>query len=57
MHIAAGLGKPIACFFGDSDVARWRPWGVPHMVIKAESGRVEDIELEEVVDATGRLLD
>lgn len=57
MHVAAGLGKPIACFFGDSDVARWRPWGVPQVVIKAESGRVEDIELQEAVDATRELFD
>lgn len=57
MHIAAGLGKPIACFFGDSDVARWRPWGVPHIVMQAGSGRVEDIETKEVVEAVGELLD
>ena len=56
MHIAAGLGKRIVCFFGDSDVARWRPWGVPHRVLQATSGRVEDIETNEVLDATAQLL-
>lgn len=57
MHIAAGLGKPIACFFGDSDVARWRPWGVAHRVLQAGSGRVEDIETKDALDATAQLLD
>ncbi len=56
MHIAAGLGKRIACFFGDSDVARWRPWGVPHRVLQATSGRVEDIETKDALEATAQLL-
>ena len=56
MHIAAGLGKPIACFFGDSAVARWRPWGVRHIVLQAPSRKVEDISFKEAIDALSRLL-
>lgn len=56
MHLAAGLGKPIACFFGDSPVDRWRPWGVPHVVLQAPSGRVEDVSVQETASAVLRLL-
>jgi ADP-heptose:LPS heptosyltransferase len=55
MHIAAGLGKPIVCFFGDSPVDRWRPWGVPHTVLQAESHRVEDITLDSALKAAEML--
>jgi ADP-heptose:LPS heptosyltransferase len=56
MHLAAGLGKPIACFFGDSPVERWRPWGVPHVVLQAPSHRVKDVAVEEAVHAVTDLL-
>lgn len=56
MHIAAGLGKPIACFFGDSEVARWRPWGGRHVVLKPESGDVAEVTVEEAVVAASELL-
>ena len=56
MHIAAGLGKPIACFFGDSDVARWRPWGVRHAVLEAKSRTVADIAVQDAGDAAADLL-
>jgi ADP-heptose:LPS heptosyltransferase len=56
MHIAAALGKPLLCFFGDSPVDRWRPWGVRHSVLQASSRKVEDISLDEVLGATSLLL-
>ena len=56
MHIAAALGRPIACFFGDSPVERWRPWGVRHIVLQAPTGRVEDVRVEEAADAASALL-
>lgn len=56
MHIAAALGKPIACFFGDSPIDRWRPWGVRHEVLKAVSCKVEDVPVGETLHAVGRLL-
>ena len=43
MHIAAALGKPILCFFGDSDATRWHPWGVPYRLLQPDSRDVADI--------------
>jgi heptosyltransferase-3 len=51
MHIAAALGKPIVCFFGNSDATRWRPWGVPHGVLQPASRNVTDISVEEACAA------
>ena len=42
MHLAAGLGKPILCLFGQSDATRWHPWGVPYELLQAESRDVAD---------------
>ena len=56
MHLAAGLGKPIACFFGDSPVDRWRPWGVPHIVLRPPTHKVEDVSVDEALRATAALL-
>jgi len=43
MHIAAALGKPVLCFFGDSDAARWHPWGVPYRLLQPDSRDAADI--------------
>jgi heptosyltransferase-3 len=43
MHLAAGLGKPIVALFGASRPERWRPWGVPHVVLQKPSEHVADI--------------
>ncbi len=51
MHVAAGLGKPIVCLFGDSDAARWHPWGVPYRLLQAPSRHVDDIAVDAVVAA------
>jgi heptosyltransferase III len=56
MHIAAGLGKPIVCFFGDSDATRWRPWGVPYELLQTETRNVSDISTLESLNAFVRLL-
>lgn len=55
MHLAAGLGKPIVCLFGDSPTVRWRPWGVPYELLQAPSKDVRDIAVEEVAAACERL--
>jgi heptosyltransferase-3 len=55
MHLAAALGKPIVCLFGQSDAARWHPWGVPHELLQPASRDVRDIAAAEVLDALGRL--
>ena len=51
MHIAAGLGKPMVCFFGSSDPAIWRPWNAPHRVLRAASRKVADIAVEDALTA------
>jgi len=51
MHIAAALGKPVIALFGDSPVNRWRPWGVPHRVVRPESRDLADLALEPVLEA------
>lgn len=51
MHIAAGLGKPIVCLFGNSDAVRWHPWDVPYVLIQKESAIVTDIQVDEVLEA------
>ena len=56
MHVAAGLGKPIVCMFGDADASRWHPWGVPHEVLQPASRDVKDLSCEEVIAACRRLL-
>jgi len=55
MHLAAALGKPVVALFGDSPVARWRPWGVAHRVVRPESGDLADLALEPVLDAVAAL--
>ena len=51
LHLAAALGKPVVCLFGDSPPERWRPWGVPHRVLRPASRDVADIGVEDVLRA------
>lgn len=51
MHIAAGLGKPIVCFFGQSGLSQWHPWGVPYVALQPQSLQVSDVEVKQVVAA------
>lgn len=55
MHLAAGLGKPLVCFFGNSSAERWHPWGVPYELLQKPSRDVSDVSVEEAVDAFFRL--
>lgn len=55
MHLAAGLGKPVVALFGDSPVARWRPWGVPHKVVQPDSRDLKDLALAPVLEAYASL--
>ena len=57
MHLAAALGKPVVALFGDSPVERWRPWGVPHCIVRPESRILADLPLEPVLDAFHELQD
>ncbi len=56
MHVAAGLGLPIICLFGNSSATQWRPWGVPYRLLQKQSFDVSDIGVEEVVNAFNELL-
>jgi len=56
MHIAAGLGKPIVCMFGDSPPAQWHPWGVPHVVLQTPARVVSAITVPEAQQAITQLL-
>lgn len=56
MHLAAALGKPILCFFGQSDASRWHPWGVPYELLQPENRDVSTIDVAEVLAAFERLL-
>lgn len=51
MHIAAALGKPLVCFFGNSDASVWYPWGVAHQLLQKESRDVNDISVAEALAA------
>jgi ADP-heptose:LPS heptosyltransferase len=56
MHVAAGLGKPLVCFFGNSSAERWHPWGVPYELLQKPSRDVSEITVDEAVEAFGRLM-
>jgi ADP-heptose:LPS heptosyltransferase len=56
MHVAAGLGKPLVCFFGNSPAERWHPWGVPYELLQKPSREVVDISVDEAVEGFDRLV-
>jgi ADP-heptose:LPS heptosyltransferase len=55
MHVAAALQKPLVCFFGNSDAARWHPWQCRHIILQPESRNVSDLTVERVLEAAGAL--
>lgn len=55
MHLAAGLGKPIVCLFGRSNATRWHPWGVPFRLLQPDSQDVNDLSVDEVLQACSDL--
>jgi ADP-heptose:LPS heptosyltransferase len=57
MHLAAGLGKSIVCLFGQSTVARWHPWAVPHVVLQDASLDVSRICVDQVMRACHSLFE
>jgi ADP-heptose:LPS heptosyltransferase len=56
MHIAAALGKRIVTIWGTTDPIRWKPWGVPHVLLQDRSRKAEDISVQSVIDAVQSLL-
>ena len=57
MHVAAGLGKPIVCLFGNSTASRWHPWRVPYQLLQPDSYDVADISVADVMGAFDRLIE
>lgn len=55
MHLAAGLAKPILCFFGKSELARWHPWGVPYVALQPASQDVAEISVADALLAFEQL--
>lgn len=55
MHLAAGLGKPVLCFFGKSDATHWHPWGVSYVLIQPPSLDVADISVSEALGGFEKL--
>lgn len=55
MHVAAGLGKPIVCLFGQSSAARWHPWGPAYELLQTPGMEVKDIAVDAVARAYARL--
>jgi ADP-heptose:LPS heptosyltransferase len=51
MHLAAALGKPILCFFGDSPASEWHPWGVPYRLLQPPSLDARDIAVDAALEA------
>lgn len=56
LHVAAALGKPILCFFGDSEASRWHPWKVPYELLQPASRNVGDVTVEQALHGFERLL-
>jgi ADP-heptose:LPS heptosyltransferase len=56
MHLAAALKKPIVCLFGMSLASHWHPWRVPYRLLQPSSHRVEDIGVDEVLEAVQGLV-
>lgn len=51
MHLAAALGKPIVCFFGQSDLQRWHPWGVAYRALQPENRDVSTVTVDAAMAA------
>jgi heptosyltransferase-2 len=55
-HLAAAWGAPVVTLFGPTDPAQWAPIGPRVTVLRAGDGRMESLELEDVVRAARAML-
>lgn len=55
MHLAAGLGIPTLCFFGNSSARRWHPWGITYELLQPPTHYVIDISVDDAQQAFARL--
>ncbi len=53
-HLAAACGTTTLSLFGPTDPAQWSPVGRAVRTLRAATGRVNDLEVDEVVSAAGR---
>jgi heptosyltransferase III len=51
MHLAAAMGVSVVAMFGQSEPERWRPWSPRAKVLRSSSRNVNDISVEEVMEA------
>lgn len=49
MHLAAATGVPVAALFGAANPEEWKPVGANILPVRAESRKVEDIKVEDVL--------
>lgn len=54
-HIAAAVGTPTVVIFGPTEPKVWAPVGKDVRVVRASSGRTEDVPLQEVQEALFRM--
>jgi heptosyltransferase-3 len=51
MHIAAALGKPLVCMFGNSDPSVWQAWGTQQNILRDNSHTVAALSVDMVESA------
>jgi ADP-heptose:LPS heptosyltransferase len=54
-HLAAACGTRTLALFGPTDPAQWAPVGRAVRTLRAAAGRLDDLPVDEVVAAAGRL--
>ena len=59
VHIAASYDLPVLGLFPQREdhMPRWYPWGVRYELIRTQTGRVEDIEVQDVINGYVKLLE
>jgi ADP-heptose:LPS heptosyltransferase len=54
-HLAAAVGCPTIALFGVSDAEVWAPQGIQVRILKADTGNIASIAVEDVLQAFGSL--
>ena len=59
VHIASSYGVPVLGLFPQREehMPLWYPWGVKHELIRTSTGRVEDIDVQDVINGYIKLLE
>jgi heptosyltransferase-3 len=56
-HLAAAWGAPVLALFGPTDPAQWAPVGPRVHVLRAKDGKMDGLDLEDVVQAARQVLE